>query len=153
MSFQTTKEITFDGDLPLVRISNVPGRYLGEIIVDLDSLQKGFTFYFEFENVDHDWSASNACCMCMTKGDTTKLDTVRRVTSTNDLEFFIRVPGVTTANGRVSVTVMGTHEPTVINIPDDVSSSATSVPYTDGYREKGWTMELGRLQYYQDIFA
>lgn len=138
--------------LPLVKIQNVPGKYLGKVHATADTY--ALNFYFEYENAGGAWTASNACVLDHTLvSDTNSIvvEGVKRVTSTDGLEFFLQGTQTTdTLSANVSVTVLGTHEEGVIVVPDAVPDDATHVSYDDGYPMTSSPAELGRRQYYLD---
>jgi len=151
MSF-AMNDVEFTTKLPLVRIQNVPGHYLGKIHATVDTYT--LNFYFEFENTGTDWIASNACVhesTSVSERNQIYFRDIERVTSTDALEFFLYDPQRTdTLNANVSVTVMGTHDAGVISIPTKVADDVTHAPFDEDYVQKKWTLEVGRWQYYVD---
>lgn len=150
MSHQKNNEIDFNTNVPLISITNIPGRYIAKITVAVESSESGFDFYLDFENINNTWSALNPCVLCLTKGDMC-MDGVKHIISTDKLEFFLRIPDcVSRAN--VTVHVLGTHEDDVITIPTSILDDITYVSYDKGYKENGWLNKIGNMEYYIELF-
>ena len=150
----STNDLAFVRYVPMVRIANVPGHYTTKIAVTLAN-SSASEFYLDYENVDGQWAASNACVFCVTNGiNGDGVIGVRRVVTPNSdaLEFALHVAN-TQSTANVVVTTVGEHDEGVITIPTTVPDGCSLVSYDQGYNEKGWTRELGRLQKYQDIFS
>jgi len=150
--------LTFRDRVPIVRIANVSGHYTGKIVVDMVNEGSVQEFYLEYENVDGQWLASNACAHCITGYvEHSKVVGVERVYGVGDdedaLAFAIRMNDDQERTANVEVTVIGTHDDGVITIPTNVPDGSTFTPFDEGYKQNGLMNEVGRLQKYQDIFS
>jgi hypothetical protein len=151
MTVKQNVEIDFDTNVPLISISNTPGRYVAKISTNVESINLCTDFYLEFENESNTWNASNACIFCIRGGEWCDIDTIKRVTSGDKLQFFLSLRNCTSNRANVNVTVLGSHADNVISI-ETVPKEVECVNYDDGYRDNGWYYEIGRIEYYQDIF-